>query len=985
MRRNHLLYPLAVLLFAAGLMAQATTGTLTGIVTTDGAPLPGVTVTVSSPTLQGVKTAVSDANGVFNFAALPPGRYTVTYELAGMARRERSVQVNLAQSSRADVEMRVAAVEEAITVTATSPTVIETSAISYNIDAKTLENLPVSRTITGAARLAPGVSPEGPNDQLVIAGAPSYENLYLVNGAVVNDTVRGQPHSVYIEDAIAETTVLTGNVSAEYGRFVGGVVNTITKSGGNEFSGSLRDSLTNDDWQELTPFPGEAEHLDNINHVYEATLGGFVLRDRLWFFGAGRTAETSFARNTRDTNIPFTSTQDETRIEAKLTGQVTTNHSIVASYLDRERFEGNNSFGSITDLRSLDDRDLPESLKSASYSGIFGTNFLVEALWSERKFAFVGSGANSKDLIDGTIIRGFDGSRRAWSPTFCGICAPKTRDNEYMQVKGTYFLSTANAGTHNLIAGYEDFSELREENNEQGGSGWRLWGFFLHPNGTDTFIHVDPEESYLQVWPVLNASLRSDSKVRSFFINDRWDLSERWSFNIGARYDQNDSVDQAGKKTSDDAAFSPRLSATWDLQGDGRHRIIAGYGEYVAEIDNSFNDATSSAGSPAAFQWFYLGPEINGPDVPADQLLTTDQVLAMVFDWFFNENCGGVSPDDYATMLTNCSNPRSYSVPGVDSQLDGQLRSPTAREFSIGYGAALGTRGFVRADYINRTFEDFYTASTNLSNGTVFDKLGNEFDLTLVGNRDEGLERTYDAVTVQAGYRFLPRLNVGGNYTWSELRGNADSESSNSATDAVAAIDHFPEYLDRRWNNPVRAMESDVEHRANIWATYDVPTPIGEFNVSLLEMYHSGYPYFAVGSVDLREIENPGYLDTPSSAGYFFEGSRDYRTDDVTRTDLGLNYSLPIRVVELFVQAEVLNLFDESAINDPGGIEGSVFTSRNSACRQADGSRCARFNPKTETPVEGVHWMKDPDFGQADDDSAYQLPRTFRFSVGLRF
>src|SRR3954454_19363714 len=80
------------------------------------------------------------------------------------------------------------------------------------------------------------------NGQLQISGAPGYDNLVLINGVVVTENVRGQMRPMYVEDAIQETTVLTGAISAEYGRFSGGVVSTITKSGGNEFSGSLRDS-----------------------------------------------------------------------------------------------------------------------------------------------------------------------------------------------------------------------------------------------------------------------------------------------------------------------------------------------------------------------------------------------------------------------------------------------------------------------------------------------------------------------------------------------------------------------------------------------------------------------------------------------------------------------------------------------------------------------------------------------------------------------
>ena len=246
-----LLLTLLILVGTVSVLGQASSGTLTGVATADGVPLPGVTVTVSSPSLQGTRTAVTGENGAFIFPSLPPGTYTVLFELEGMAAVTKTTQVSLAQTQRADAALGVNALAETLTVTADAPTVIQTSDISTNFEAEFVENLPIRRGILSQVELAPGVSTQyrGTNESaLIISGAPSYENLYLVNGAVVNENLRGQPESVFIEDAIQETTVLTGNVSAEYGRFTGGVVSAITKSGGNEFSGSIRDSLENDDW-----------------------------------------------------------------------------------------------------------------------------------------------------------------------------------------------------------------------------------------------------------------------------------------------------------------------------------------------------------------------------------------------------------------------------------------------------------------------------------------------------------------------------------------------------------------------------------------------------------------------------------------------------------------------------------------------------------------------------------------------------------------
>src|SRR5688572_18241291 len=333
---RNVLVVIAILSYAATLVAQSTTGTLVGTVTSDGEPLPGVTVTVTSPALQGSRTAVTGEAGGYHFPALPPGDYTVAFDLEGMHRIEKSAVVGLSQTARADAEMTLTSLAEEITVTASPPAAVETTEISVSFDVETINQLPTGRTIDDIVALSPGVTEAGPNDQITISGSMSFESLFLVNGVVVNENVRGQPNPLYIEDAVQETTVLTGGVSAEFGRFTGGVVSTVTKSGGNEFSGSLRSSLTNDDWTEKSDFAAQLDPIDGTNSAYEATLGGRIIRDRLWFFAAARSEERDTGAQTFDTAIPYDTTRDDRRIEGKLTGLITNQHTLVASYIDSD-------------------------------------------------------------------------------------------------------------------------------------------------------------------------------------------------------------------------------------------------------------------------------------------------------------------------------------------------------------------------------------------------------------------------------------------------------------------------------------------------------------------------------------------------------------------------------------------------------------------------------------------------------------------------
>jgi hypothetical protein len=166
---------------------------------------------------------------------------------------------------------------------------------------------------------------------------------------------------------------------------------------------------------------------------------------------------------------------------------------------------------------------------------------------------------------------------------------------------------------------------------------------------------------------------------------------------------------------------------------------------------------------------------------------------------------------------------------------------------------------------------------------------------------------------------------------------------------------------------------------------------VGDVNLSLLQHFSSGTRSSAEGSIDPTPyVANPSYIDPPDAVDYFFTRRGALETDDVTRTDLAVNYSLRLfgKQLELFVQPEVLNLFNERAVV---AVDEEVLTSE-------DVSYLKPFNPFTETPVEcpqgaaaatceqmGAHWQKGQNFGQPTSEASYQLPRTFRVSVGVRF
>jgi hypothetical protein len=993
---------LVALVAAPAAVAQNPTGTLTGSVSgPDGDPLPGVTVTATSPSLQGTRLAIAGNNGSYKIGFLPPGDYIVTYELDGFATLTREVKISAAVNTPSDVSMQLATVSEEIVVTGQQAAISESATGSATYTADEVEKLPIQRDLNSTVDLAPGVHATGPNDGITIGGAMSFENLWTLNGVVINENVRGQELPLFIEDALQETTTQVSGISAEYGRFQGGVINAITKSGGNEFSGSFRVGLTNDDWISETDLT--AERTDDINQTYEATLGGYLWKDHLWFFAAGRDRELTQSETLRLTGVVLDQMDTQTRLEGKLTGTIADSHTLIGSYLEIEQESTNQYFdqSSITGITAdtASDRQDPQELFSLNYTGILTPKLFVEAQYSEREFILgIGSGGTSFDLAEGTPIQSgniFGPQLNYNAPIFCGICENEERNNENLLGKVSWFESTESIGTHDIVFGYDSFSDIRFSVNHQSATDFNVWdsGRVVTGDGqvfpvfvpcaagpgcsntTGQNTNVGPPTWFIW-WAVfgLENAQPTDFETNSLYVNDRWQLNDNLSFNLGVRYDETDGTNQSGDTVLKDEKVSPRLGLNWDVEGDGEWVAHANYGTYVAAPANSIADSTSSGGSIGLFLTQYGGPAINVGCTGAGDCLTSREALDEIFDWYL-ANGGATSLDQ---DLTNLPNLISVSIPGATSIIPETLISPSVDEYTVGLTKRLGARGLVRADVIYREFGDFYSNRTDLGTGKVETPQG-DADLTLVGNFGEGvLERDYKGLNLQARYRVTDKLSLQGNYTWSELEGNIVGETGGSGP-VTTSPNNYPEYVLNSWAYPVGALPSDRTHKVRFWAIYDlIESDHHSLSVSLLQNYDSGTPYSLTDLVDVGSyVTNPGYETPPTTNTYFFSDRGEFNFDDITRTDLSLNYAFLWntlgRQVEVYLQPEVVNVLDEdNLINFDTTVEGPQ-----------DGM--APFNPFTETPVEGVNWRRGDDFGQPTDEDDFQQPRTFRFSVGFRF
>lgn len=980
----------AALLLCASFLSAQTTTSLTGTVTAGGQGLGGVTVLITSPALQGSRVTVTGDSGAYLFPALPPGQYRATFRREGFMTADAEAALRLSQMGRVDVVM-LATGRETIIVQAAAPSVLESPQVSTNLPLAFIERLPVQRNQLATAQFAPGVTANAvSNGQLQISGGPGYDNLVLVNGVVVTENTRGQMRPMYVEDAIQETTVLTGAISAEYGRFSGGVVSTITKSGGNELDASLRDSLSSPAWSAQTP-AGEVRE-DSLSHVWEGTLGGFVLRDRLWFFTAGRWAKNDTARQTiapaGGSALSYVEGNDQKRYEGKLTAQLAAAHHLTASYFaidtqgENVRFNNN-----VYDQASLTTRDDPESVIGVRYEGMLTANVMAEGQYSGRRFSDR-TGAFETDIVGGTVLLDrSNNNTRFNAPTLCGVCDVERRDNDDWLLRGRAFFD-GSTGAHDLVAGIDRFTERRYANNHQSGSDFSLFVTRVQSAGGVLYPVITPTNAtgggtFIRWNPILAAARENELRTDSAFVNDLWTIGRRWQLSTGIRWDRNHAVDADGVVSSDDDKLSPRLSAQYDLRGDGRQRVSVSYAEYASHIADSIASSNQAAGNVASIDFAYRGPAINNNALT----VSTADAIRAVFD-YFNGTQGGT--DNRAANNLRANGTRS--IPGYATYFDGTLSSPYVRELTLGYGTQIGHGGYVRADAIHRDWRDFYAASVTTSTQRTNTPLGIPVDLTLLRNSNN-VQREYRALQLQARWASR-RFETGVHYTYATLRGNDDGESPTSG--AVANIDpalFYPEFFTYD-ATPTGSLPGDQRHRLRAWAGSSFDVWRATLAATLLHNFDSALPYSIAGPINLTRYAgapaNPGYATIPNGL-YYFSGRGALRADDIHSTDLALRASVHTGALEWFVQGDLLNAFNRDGIADPQRLGTTVSTAATSAT-------FLPFNPANETPVEcprgtaaaactamGAHYQLATNFGQPLNDLAYQRPRTVRLSLGLRF
>lgn len=284
---------LAVLL-AGSALAQSTTGSFQGTITDpSGAALPGATVTIANPETSFVRTTVANGSGHYDAPLLPPGRYTVSAELAGFKKLQKTglvLQVN--QNARVDFRLELSAVEESVQVTAEAPLVdTQDSSQRQIVDQTQVVGLPLNgRNFRELGLIVPGVQDLAQNSNVAsrgggmnIVGAQDVDNNFLIDGFDNNDPTTGEIQTFPSVDSIQEFTILGASYGADVGFASGGVVSLVTKSGSSQVRGNAFEFLRNDAFDAKNHFATTKAPLDR--NQFGGTFGG-PLSGRVFFFGS---------------------------------------------------------------------------------------------------------------------------------------------------------------------------------------------------------------------------------------------------------------------------------------------------------------------------------------------------------------------------------------------------------------------------------------------------------------------------------------------------------------------------------------------------------------------------------------------------------------------------------------------------------------------------------------------------------------------------
>src|SRR3954470_9327011 len=637
------------------LLAQEQTASIQGVITdSTGAALPGVTVEASSAD-RGQKLAVqSDSSGHYRFPSVPPGIYTVTATLSGMQPATASnVQAKLGSSPKVDLTMKLATVSTTITVTAEPQLVdVTSSSAQTSIRTETFEKLPRGRDFSTVVVQAPSANQNNKTGGISIDGASGAENRYIMDGVDTTNPQTGVQGKALMTEFVDEVQVKSAGYPAEFGGSTGGVINVVTKTGTNDFKGTLGGEYTNTSWngqnalidqntRTLTRSPilqlnltntGFEQYVpkdDTTNQIEPSlTFGGPLMKDNLWFYGGYKPQRQSISRTVTFTNGQTGVFPQKFRRDnwvGTLSGQAGSKLLFKAS-ANNSGYQTTNLLPGATGRGNTNPLAYAPDDKLENWTGSGYADYIATPQWflSAKGGRFYRNYTQS-DVSKDPLITFASGINTAVFPEIpANLVQPSgysniptntasqedayTRDN--INLDASWFGNMA--GTHRVKGGVQldniKNDVLRGQQNFLVTASWNA----VCPQCTGRGKYGSAGVYTFQT------SGNVQDKIEGLFLQDAWTtMHDRLTLNVGVRTESESIPSYATTGTTGSKAIdfgfkdkvAPRLGFSYDLFGNGRSKAFGSYGTFYDIMKMEL-----PRGSFGGDKWIYWGFDIDDPD-----------------------------------------------------------------------------------------------------------------------------------------------------------------------------------------------------------------------------------------------------------------------------------------------------------------------------------------------------------------------------------
>jgi hypothetical protein len=953
------------------------TGLIVGqVVDAAGAGVGAAVVTAVGPQIR--RSAVADDQGRFRFPALGLGLYDVHAELLGLTADVHGVPVSLGRT--AEVQLRLVgpgqkpavspdavadglAAQESIEVVA-GPSVIDRfeTRLGANIDFDFLDRLPLPRTYQSVALLLPGVT-AGQDQNPNVNGALRSDNQYLIDGVDTTDPATGLFGLNLAYQAIQEVSVTTAAAPVEYGRSSGGVINVVTRSGTNDFQGVARLLAANTNWNSPYSYPArEVAQIgpeiaaansgpNRIDPELALSLGGPLVRDRVWFFGAYDDNQSTFLGPTQ-TGTTWNRGAEIESSAAKATWQVNEENTLVGQFTsDSTSFAAFDPFdrgyaenvvaGSVPalggplvspvpgDIFSLEHQAQDGRFEKLQWNSALRQDMSAEMTLAQQDRTLTREPLDSRGLtsdaphlaladasqlpLDGQPPPGAGGGVLYNGITDEGFeRRPRRQGN--LVLNGFLQLGPTD---HQLKAGVDfQTTESQRQFNFPGAPGidpatgravaGQLFIDLDQVPGCDPAVcppfngatgAFQPYQLY-QFWQTAMTS--TVEKTAAVYLSDAIAV-ERWLFSLGGRFESVHAYAGGIGDLLDSTTLAPRFALTFDASGDRTVLLTASYGQYYEPflhdyLDSFANQDVLSGYTP--YTWNSASPA-----------------------------CAGQDPANLASRCWVAGTPVSFTN-SLATHPQQNLHRSWLDEATLGFARQVTPTVGLSLTYIHRGWHDLWD---NVTQG-IFDAAGNLVGTAAQVENLPQARRQQQALQLLLQKRYTDHWQLLGSYTRSRTEGNLFDDSGGNPS----GFANFDDVSNVNEINRYGLAPYDRRDQIKIFSIYRWPWRRADFSLGSALLYESGVPY------QMEDLDPLGVR--------FLTPRGSLRLPDVFQLDLSLGSEYLVLRQGLSVEA-----------------------------------RAEVFNLTNQRQVLAVDSLAGSGFGTAASILDLQEPRSYRITIGLRF